>query len=342
MAAPALSFSDLTFRYDSVVAVREVSLSLAQGEVLCLLGPSGCGKSTLLRLAAGLERVQQGTIALSGEVVAGQGTEVPPEQRRVGLVFQDYALFPHLSAIDNVAFGLAHKPRPERRALALAALERVGLAAAADAFPHTLSGGQQQRVALARALAPEPRVMLMDEPFSGLDARLRMQVREDTLAVLRRAGTASVIVTHDPEEAMAMADRIAVMREGRVLQVAAPGTLFLQPADAFVAGFFGDLEQLVGQVRAGVAETALGPVPAPGQADGTSVTVHIRESAIRLDPAGVPADVLSVRTLGADCRVRLRIGEGSEVTARLTGPRAPAVGSRVTVGLDPDQAFVFG
>ncbi|MDX2101525.1 MAG: ABC transporter ATP-binding protein [Alphaproteobacteria bacterium] len=337
----ALAFEDLSFRYAAHLAVDQVSLAIAPGEVVCLLGPSGCGKSTLLRLAAGLEAVQQGRVWLAGQVVGGPSINVAPERRRVGLVFQDYALFPHLKALDNVAFGLTSLPGPERRRRALEALDRVDMAGYANAFPHQLSGGQQQRVALARALAPGPQVMLMDEPFSGLDARLRTQVRDQSLAVLRAAGTATMMVTHDPEEAMAMADRIAVMREGRLLQVATPEVLYLSPASAYVAGFFGDLEHVAAKVRDGAAWTPCGPVPAPGHPDGASVRVLIRREAWRPSDDGTAVTVVRARSLGPVVEAVLVLTDGQQVTARLPGPRPPAAGSVLFVRLDQDQAFVF-
>ena len=221
MSEIILGLEGVGHSYDGVLeVVSGFSLGVGAGEIVCLLGPSGCGKSTVLRLAAGLETLQRGRIQLRGETVADgeSGVGQPPERRNVGLVFQDFALFPHLTVARNVAFGLADLPEHQRGQRALEALAQVGMAAYAGSYPHALSGGQQQRVALARALAPRPSVMLLDEPFSGLDARLREQIRDDTLRVLKRSGAATLLVTHDPEEAMFMADRIYLMQAGKLIQ----------------------------------------------------------------------------------------------------------------------------
>ncbi|MFQ6017731.1 MAG: ABC transporter ATP-binding protein, partial [Kiloniellaceae bacterium] len=258
----ALALEHVSHAYGDVVAVDDLSLSVAPRELVCLLGPSGCGKTTALRVAAGLERLQRGRVLMNGQPVADPGMDVPPEDRGVGLVFQDYALFPHLSVRDNVAFGLTGLGAAERRARAEEVLGQVGIADYAGAYPHSLSGGQQQRVALARALSPRPRVMLMDEPFSGLDTQLRNQVRDETLHILKQSGAATLMVTHDPEEAMFMADRIALMREGRLVQVGPPTDLYFAPKDAFVASFFGDMNRLECVVHEGRVATPFGAIEA--------------------------------------------------------------------------------
>ncbi len=219
MTRPAkiLSIADIHCAYGDYPAVDGVSLDVAAGEILCLLGASGCGKTTTLRAAAGVERPVGGTISIGETIVSGPGCFVPPEQRHVGLMFQDYALFPHLTVLKNVSFGLKKLGRSARRGQAMKMLSLVGMDKRADAYPHELSGGQQQRVALARALAPNPRVMLMDEPFSGLDKAMRTYVRNETIALLKKLNTATLIVTHDPEEAIALGDRIAVMQEGKII-----------------------------------------------------------------------------------------------------------------------------
>ena len=237
----SLIFHDIHHAYGAREVLRGIDLTVAPGEIVCLLGASGCGKTTLLRLAAGLEPLQSGRIELGGQVIAEPGRDVPPERRGVGFVFQDYALFPHLTVAENVAFGLRFAPRGERGWRVMDALARVGLEAYQASFPHMLSGGQQQRVALARALAPRPAVLLLDEAFASLDARLREQVRDDTLHVLQTSGIATLLVTHDSEEAMFMGDRIALMREGKILQLGAPEALYFGPADRYVATFLGEV-----------------------------------------------------------------------------------------------------
>ena len=346
----ALILEDVTHHYGKLRAVAGLSLRIRRGEVVCLLGPSGCGKSTVLRIAAGLEELQQGRVLMADQVVAAPGRGLPPEQRGVGLVFQDYALFPHLNVLDNVAFGLFDQPAAVRRKRARQALEQVGMAGYADAFPHTLSGGQQQRVALARALAPEPRVMLLDEPFSGLDARLRDQVRDDTLHVLKSSGTATLMVTHDPEEAMFMADRIAVMREGAIVQEASPDELYFRPNSAFVATFFSQVNRLRSRVEQGAAPTPFGLVAAPDLPEGTEVEVLIRPEALRLadpatDPEAAVARVIAARLLGRTSLIHLSAGEFGgkrlHLHSRMPGRFLPAEGQLVAVSLDRTQAFVF-
>ncbi len=345
-----LELSHLTHHYGRQRAVDDLSLRIGPGEVVCLLGPSGCGKSTALRLAAGLERLQQGAIRLNGKTVADATTDVPPEDRGVGLVFQDYALFPHLNVRDNVAFGLGGNGA-SRAQRAEEVLRQVGVDEYADAFPHVLSGGQQQRVALARALAPGPGVMLLDEPFSGLDARLRDQVRDATLHVLKNSGAACLLVTHDPDEAMFMADRIAVMRDGRLVQVGAPVELYCKPADAFVARFFGEINAIPARIAGGVAATPFGPVPTT-LADGSNVDVLIRPEALKLHPGavvpggagGAQASVIAARMLGRSSLIHLAVGQGEDglhLHARVPGRFLPAENSQVGVTLDLEQTFVF-
>ena len=346
----ALSLEEISHSYGALRAVDGVSLSIAPGELVCLLGPSGCGKTTVLRLAAGLETLQEGRILIDGELVADARDQAPPEARSVGLMFQDYALFPHLSAGDNVAFGLRGLAPAARRQRVAGVLEQVGMAAESAAFPHTLSGGQQQRVALARALAPEPHIMLLDEPFSGLDTRLRNQIRDDTLHLLKDAGAATLMVTHDPEEAMFMADRIALMRAGRIVQLGRPDDLYFAPADAFTAAFFGDVNRLEGRVSDGRVATPLGDFAADGFAEGAAVEVLIRPEALKLDPGGSAAQaqtaqVLAARLLGRTSLVHLSLADGSgedlHLHARVPGRFLPDEAQFMKVCLDRSQAFVF-
>ncbi|WP_325377586.1 ABC transporter ATP-binding protein [Dokdonella sp.] len=301
--------------YGDRVALDGVSWQAAAGETVCLLGHSGCGKTTLLRLIAGLESPTAGRVLLDGEEVSGPRRHLAAEHRGIGLVFQDYALFPHLSVLANVQFGLREGRAAARRAIALAALARVGLQTHADAYPHTLSGGEQQRVALARALAPQPRLLLMDEPFSNLDRRLRDQVREDTLAVLCEAGTTAVIVTHDPEEALRIADRIVLLRRGRVEQDDTPETLYRTPATLFAARFFCDLNEIPAVCRDGAVATPLGRFAAPDFADGTAVRVCVRPQ--DLAPADAP-DAVRGQVIE-----RVFLGESEQLQIALDGLAQP-------------------
>jgi len=349
----SLTIDHVSHAYGDLLAVDDVSLGVAAGELVCLVGPSGCGKSTLLRIAAGLERLQAGRVALDDRMLAEAGQAgVPPEERGIGLVFQDYALFPHLSVGDNVAFGLKGLSAGERRDRAKEVLARFGMAAQADAFPHVLSGGQQQRVALARALAPRPQVMLLDEPFSGLDSRLRDTVRDQALHVLKSIDAAVLMVTHDPEEAMFMADRIAVMREGRLEQVGTPAELYFAPTNAFVAEFFGEVNRLPGTVQEAQVETPLGTVQVDGLADGTAVEVLIRPEAVHLrrladaEAASAHAGVVeAARLLGRSSLIHLSVardgGPAVHLHARVPGRFLPSERELVGLYLDGTQAFVF-
>ena len=258
---PGLSLEEVSHRYDSGWAVRDLGFAVEPGEIVCLLGPSGCGKTTVLRLAAGLEPLQAGRVRIGGRVVAegGHAHQVPPEARGVGLMFQDYALFPHLTVRENVAFGLA-RTDSRRAAWVREVLGEMGLDEYADRYPHTLSGGQQQRIALLRALAPRPRVLLLDEPFSGLDEHLRQQIRTETLRRLEGTDASTLMVTHDPEEAMFLADRIVVLHRGRLVQDATPIEIFERPRDPFVARLFGPVNEFEGVVRSSRVATPLGSV----------------------------------------------------------------------------------
>ncbi|MFO1127492.1 MAG: ABC transporter ATP-binding protein [Rhodospirillales bacterium] len=322
--------------------VRGVSLCVGKGEIVCLLGPSGCGKTTLLRLSAGLERLQTGRIEVGGRIVAdtAAGVDHPPEARRVGLMFQDYALFPHLTVAENVRFGIA--ATAAGKAWTGKMLERTGLSDYADAYPHTLSGGQQQRCALLRALAPRPELLLLDEPFSGLDVGLRARVREETAAFLREMLISTLIVTHDPEEAMALADRILLMRHGRIVQQGAPSELYLAPVDPYVAEMFGPLNRWEGTVVEGGLDTPAGRFPADGLADGAKAVVLIRPEAISIRPGGDDAVVVESRLLGSLSAVAVVTDAGNcRLRALVPGVHLPTPGTRVGVAVDPARSFVF-
>lgn len=283
--------------------LSNVSLSVREGELLTLLGPSGCGKTTTLRLVAGFERPDEGDILIGGATVAGSAWR-PPEARRVGMVFQDYALFPHLTVLGNVMFGLRGNDRQRR---ARDVLNLVGLTVFEKRYPAQLSGGQQQRVALARALAPAPRLLLLDEPFSNLDAALRHGTRAELRAILRETRTTAVLVTHDQEEALAVSDRIAVMRGGAVEQIGTPEDVYATPATAFVAGFLGRGNLLSGVARGSTVSTVLGDVPLAEPASGP-VLVMLRPEALAFAPDGAPVTILAREYKGHDATYNVRLG----------------------------------
>jgi iron(III) transport system ATP-binding protein len=342
--AARLTFENVQRRYGDTMALRGVSLDVEPGEVVCLLGPSGCGKTTLLRIAAGIEKPSGGRVLLNANEVAGPDRFVPPEKRSVGLMFQDFALFPHLTIAQNVAFGLKSLGREEARRQAMLALERVGLARYADEHPHILSGGEQQRVALARAIAPRPSVLLMDEPFSGLDIQLRESMQEETLALLRETRSTAVIVTHHPEEAMRLGDRVAVMRRGLIVQAGRPEELFRNPADLFVARLFSEISEIPGTVSGGRVETVFGSFATEGFSDGEAVTVCVRQRAGRMSRTGpgVPARVLDVKLLGDTARLLFAVeGLETRLRARVREADAPARGDEVRLSVDPEKVIVF-
>ncbi len=342
--AARLTFEEVSRRYGATLALDRVSLDIAPGEILCLLGPSGCGKSTLLRVTAGVERPSSGRVLLDSQEVAGPNRFVPPEQRGVGLMFQDFALFPHLSILDNVAFGLKSLTRREAKVEARAALERVGLAHYASEYPHILSGGEQQRVALARAIAPRPSVLLMDEPFSGLDPRLREKMREETLAILHETRATSIVVTHDAEEAMRMGDRVALMRAGKIVQTGKALDLYRAPKDILAARTFSDLNELPARVEQGNATTPLGRFFANGLPDGANAIVCVRQRGVRLlEPGqGIPARVLDARFLGDIALVELAVqGVDAPILARVRESDVPPQGAEIGVSVDAGAVLIF-
>ena len=284
MSGPALVFEGVQKSYGSVVAARSLDLAVEVGELVTVIGPSGCGKSTALRLIAGLERPDAGRILVAEDVVAGPGTFVQPEKRRVGMVFQDHALFPHLTVARNVEFGLQDLPRSDRAARVAEVLALVRLGHLAERYPHELSGGEQQRVALARALAPRPAVVLLDEPFSSLDENLRAQVRSEVVGILRETDTTAVLVTHDQTEALSVGDRVVVMRDGVIDQVGTPQEVFERPATRFVASFMGDADFLPAHVHRALLTCEIGvvsTVPGWGNVD-VEVEVVLRPHEVAL------------------------------------------------------------
>jgi iron(III) transport system ATP-binding protein len=355
-APPRLEVSRLVRSFGGRRVVDDVSLSVAAGHVTCLLGPSGCGKSTTLRMIAGVERADAGTVRLDGVTVAGPGVNVPPEVRSVGLMFQDFALFPHLTVADNVGFGL-RVDRVERMRRVGELLEKVDLSGFGAKHPHQLSGGEQQRVALARALAPKPRVMLMDEPFSGLDNRLRDGIRDRTLELLKEEGTAVLLVTHEPDEAMRMADEIALMRAGRIVQIGAPYNVYNAPVDRAAAAFFSDINVIRGVSKGALTETPFGAFLTPGHKDGAQVEIVIRPQHLRIDfdrggrgPNPTPVDgtaargtVLRSRYLGRESLVDFVMDfEGAKLTASVPGVFLPRSGTALWLMIRRDRCFVFG
>ncbi|HEV2072600.1 MAG TPA: ABC transporter ATP-binding protein [Thermomicrobiales bacterium] len=312
-----------------------IDLEVRQGEFVALLGPSGSGKTTLLRLIAGFEDADAGEIRLANRIVVHKDISVPPERRKIGMVFQDYALFPHLSVRDNVAFGLPRGKTRNNRVHEV--LERVGLGPWIDQMPQFLSGGQQQRVALARALAPNPSIVMLDEPFSNLDPALRIQVRADVRRILQEAGVTAILVTHDQEEALSIADRIAVLFNGRITQVGTPEDVYERPVSREVAAFVGDAQFLPGTAQETFAETEIGRLELLKPAEGP-VDLLIRPEMISLapyadDPKAVPGTVRSRRFFGRDQQVDVVLASGTEMTARVPALHRFAAGERASVSV---------
>ena len=350
-----LELRDIARSFGGRRVVDGVSISLKSGQVTCLLGPSGCGKSTTLRIAAGVDRQDGGEVWVDGNLCSGADFHEPPEARGIGLMFQDFALFPHLNVMRNVCFGLTGS-KAEKLARGRDMLERVGLLDMADQFPHQLSGGEQQRVALARALAPSPRVLLMDEPFSGLDNRLRDDVRDATLELLKAEGTAVLLVTHEPEEAMRMADQIALMRRGQIVQVGAPYNIYNAPVDRKAAAFFSDINVISGVCDGALTETPFGAFLTPGYADGSDVDIVIRPQHLKIDfdrqgrgpnptpQEGTPARgvVMRSRFIGHNSLVEFAM-DYEDVCLKVTVPGVflPKPDTVLWLSVRRDRCFVF-
>ena len=354
-AAPRLQVQSLSCQFGGREVVAELDLQVEAGQVMCLLGPSGCGKSTSLRMIAGVETPASGRILIDGAEVFGMSTNLPPEGRGVGLMFQDFALFPHLTVAKNVGFGLSG----DRAAKALRVdelLEKVNLSGFQNKHPHELSGGEQQRVALARALAPRPKVMLMDEPFSGLDNRLRDGIRDATLEVLKAEGAAVLLVTHEPDEAMRMADEIALMRDGRLVQRGAPYNIYNKPVDRAAAAFFSDINVIRGTSRGALTDTPFGAFLTPGHGDGDEVDIVIRPQHLKIDfdragrgpnptrSEGTPARgvVQRARYLGRESLVEFKMEfDGSILTASVPGVFLPKAQTPLWLMIRRDRCYVF-
>lgn len=353
MTLPRLAARHLVKTFAGRRVVDDVSLTVMPGQVTCLLGPSGCGKSTTLRIIAGVDMQDSGTIHVDGQLICDTVDRVPPEGRSIGLMFQDFALFPHLTVAQNVGFGLRGR-RDDGRVTDL--LQKVGMLRYLNDYPHQLSGGEQQRVALARALAPKPRIMLMDEPFSGLDDRLRDDIRDETLEILKSEGTAVLLVTHEPNEALRMADEIALMRDGRIVQRGSPYNIYNAPKDLEAAGFFSDINVIKGKVQGALTDTPFGQFLAPGVPDGTEVDIVIRPQHLKIDfdragrgPDPTPQDgtpargvVQRARFIGASSLVEFRMDfDGSILRAVVPSVFLPKVGTPLWIMIRRDRCFVF-
>ena len=342
-AGAYLQLDGIQRRFGRQSALQGVSFSAGQGEILCLAGPSGCGKSTLLRIVSGVERPDGGQVLLDGQRLAGDGAHVPPEKRGIGFMVQDYALFPHLDVTGNILFGLTALPHANAAVRCRLILDRLGIGHLAARFPHMLSGGEQQRVALARALAPGPRVLLMDEPFSNLDPRLRDDVRAESLAIVREFGATVLLVTHDPQEALSAGDRVALMDAGRIVQIDSGETLYARPASAYAAEFFGAVNKIAGSVDDGILETPLGRFAATGRPDGPA-TLYLRPQHIRLsgDENGIAGQVTERRFLGEIEQIGIAVPAlVAPLILRSSACLAVNPGDRVRLAVEDGHALIF-
>jgi iron(III) transport system ATP-binding protein len=338
MSCSMIRLEGVTKRFGATTAVDAASLCVERGEVVALLGPSGCGKTTLLRLIAGFEHPDGGTVEVAGRRVADAGTWIPPEQRRVGMVFQDYALFPHLTVAENVGFGLPRRARAGRVAELLAI---VGLDGLGRRYPHELSGGQQQRVALARALAPSPELVLLDEPWSNVDPFLRESLRAEVSEIMRPLGVTVLLVTHDREEAFSLADRIALMRDGTVVQEGTSEEIYFAPVSRWAAEFVGAANVLTGRVVGGLVQTSVGAFPANGASALRAAQVLVRPELLELepDPTGA-AEVVGREFRGHDVFYRVRL-DGVELVSHRPSTEVVPLGSRVSIRLHEGHASVL-
>ena len=343
-----ITFKNISHSYGRKQSVSDVSFHIESGQVVTLLGPSGCGKTTLLRLAAGFEQPSCGQITQDGNVLSSPRDVIAPEHRQMGLVFQSYALFPHMTIGQNIRFGLKQADNEaEQRVSEL--IDEMALSEMQEKFPHELSGGQQQRVALARALAPAPGLILLDEPYSGLDSRLRERIRDKMLHILRETVTAALMVTHDAEEAMFMSDKIIVLREGKVMQQGRPIDLYCRPENAFVAEFFGEVNHIPARGQNGQAESMVGNFVCTGIKDGQAADILIRHEGLQisLEETGLKARVMESRLLGSSSMLHLSMTSDARkdmelhLHARIPGLNYIAEGEIVHLDVDPAQVFVF-
>ncbi len=344
--ASLLELEHVSRHFDGRAVLNDISLTIPPGMITCLLGQSGCGKSTLLRIISGVDRPDPGgRILIDGTEVVGPGRFVEPEDRQIGFMFQDYALFPHLSVADNLTFGLRHLPRAARRERVGDVAERIGIEHLLDRYPHSLSGGEQQRVALARALAPQPAILLMDEPFSNLDQGLREKVRRETVETLRRMGTTAIIVTHDPQEALAVGDLIVLMRDGRIEQAGSPIDIYDCPCSVYAAEFMGPCNRVTGIWTEGRIETPIGTFPANlDLPDGTLALACIRPQALSICPdgQGISARVIDKTFTGESEQIGIMIHPLAQPLRMHSHVRIPmAVGEKVSLQLNGAQVHVF-
>lgn len=341
----ALVLEHISRRFGDTQALDDVSLSLAPGEVVCLVGESGCGKSSLLRIIAGVDRADRGRMLLNNAEIAGTNSFVEPEDRNIGFMFQDYALFPHLTVEENVAFGLKRLPRRDARKRTAEVIERIGIQALSARYPHTLSGGEQQRVALARALAPNPVILLMDEPFSNLDRGLRERVREETIATLKALGTTTIMVTHDPEEALSTGDRVILMKNGRIVQMGTGYDIYDHPNSLYAAEFLCPCNRVAGTYRRGRIETALGSFPARlDLPEGSRAFTCVRPQALSLAAPGkgMPGHVVGRSFLGEVEQLSIRVeGVPDLLRMRTTGRVDARPGEPCWLAVDPANVLVF-
>ena len=339
----AIDVQGISKRYNHTVAVKSCDLQVSSGEILALLGPSGSGKTTMLRLIAGFEKADEGRILIGGRTVvdAAKSIWVATEDRGVGMVFQDYALFPHLTVAQNVRFGLRSIAKKDRDARVLELLRMMELEHFAQRYPHELSGGQQQRVALARALAPRPGIVLLDEPFNGLDPDLRPQMRREVARILRHLGTAAVLVTHDQEEALGMADQVAVIRNGELQQIGTPEDIYYSPTTAFVANFVGHADFIPGIITDTQVLTEIGAFPSPPNFPPGPVKLMIRHEAVNSKPGGVLATVEEREFLGGEILYRLRLPSGATVHLEQRKPVHWPIGHQVSVEVQLPNVVIF-
>ena len=340
-AQSMLVLSGVSRRFGAVAALDDVSLEIGAGQVLCLVGHSGCGKSTLLRAIAGIETLDAGRISIEGVPVTASGVFVEPEHRRIGFMFQDYALFPHLTVRDNVGFGLTRMARKDREARIADILGRIGIEALADRYPHMLSGGEQQRVALARALAPQPRLLLMDEPFSNLDRGLRDKVRQETLSIIGDLDMTAVVVTHDPEEALAIGDMVALMQKGRLVEAGSGERIYDAPWTAYAAQFFSQVNEIPARISNGGLDTPLGRFPMSAGMEGTP-RLLLRPQSISLAATGIAAQVLDRSVLGEIEELLLAVeGLPQPLMMRGTSRHDVRVGDLVHIRVNTSRALIF-